>query len=337
MNNSSRSLAASSLRLFAVSFAALAFTGCAPDAEPESYDETSEGVGSIWFCDVHSLGSNECQGAIQNMRAQAEAVGRGAIIERGLAWVGSGVPYNRGASFQGYRTDCSGFVSMAWQLGSSPSTGHFPPYKNEDHYADLLPTIDDLQPGDALNKTVQDPWGHLVLFAGWATEDHAQLFLIQESGKNLTNITISTRDQVANYVPIRSVNASLVGSSDTSSPPPPPPVDGCGLLGQNQPLGVDQAVVSCDGRFAFVQQGDGNLVLYKGGASRWASNTVFKGGTATILQGDGNLVMYRPDGSSVWDTHTVGHKGAYLTVQDDGDVVIYEAGHVLWHTNTGGL
>ncbi len=35
---------------------------------------------------------------------------------RGQVWVDKHVPYNHEGTYDGYRTDCSGFVSMCWLL-----------------------------------------------------------------------------------------------------------------------------------------------------------------------------------------------------------------------------
>jgi hypothetical protein len=65
-----------------------------------------------------------------------------------------------------YRSDCSGFVSWAWDLpstGGGRTTGEFAPFQT-----DITHTINalDLQPGDAVNRTVQ---GHMMLFKVWVT------------------------------------------------------------------------------------------------------------------------------------------------------------------------
>jgi streptogrisin C len=111
----------------------------------------------------------------------------------------------------------------------------------------------------------------------------------------------------------------------------------CGSLGSNESLGVNQSVTSCDGRFTFVMQGDGNLVLYQNGVGAlWASSTRVPG-TVVIMQGDGNLVEYGPRGGVRFATGTQDHPGATLAVQGDGNVVVYgPAGHALWATNTAG-
>lgn len=44
---------------------------------------------------------------------------RSSILARGQVWVDKNVPYNK--TYDGYRSDCSGFVSMCWGL---PKPGH---------------------------------------------------------------------------------------------------------------------------------------------------------------------------------------------------------------------
>jgi hypothetical protein len=87
-----------------------------------------------------------------------KCVSRSSIISRGQSWVDQHVPYNQGTK-DGYRTDCSGYVSMCWQL---PTPGHT---------TSTLPSVTatiskgELQPGDA----ILCPGTHVILFAGWAT------------------------------------------------------------------------------------------------------------------------------------------------------------------------
>ncbi len=46
----------------------------------------------------------------------APAITRPEIVSRAQAWVNAQVPYSQSAYRDGYRTDCSGFVSYAWNL-----------------------------------------------------------------------------------------------------------------------------------------------------------------------------------------------------------------------------
>src|SRR5689334_1088559 len=62
-------------------------------------------------------------GSCDRGKTQQGASGdRLTILQRGFTWLDAHVPYNQGSQYQGYRTDCSGFVSMAWQLGKSETT-----------------------------------------------------------------------------------------------------------------------------------------------------------------------------------------------------------------------
>ncbi len=124
------------------------------------------------------------------------------------------------------------------------------------------------------------------------------------------------------------------GAEPEAPPPPPPPAEGCGFLGPNEGLGVNESVVSCDGRFVFVMQGDGNLVLYQGSRALWNTGTHGNAGATAVMQGDGNLVVYSPSGRALWHAGTHGHPGAALAVQDDGNTVIYDRGRALWSTGT---
>jgi hypothetical protein len=338
----STSLALASLRFLAPCFAALALAGCAPEQDDvtEETAQSSEDVTALWKCDVHNANSQQCKDAVASAKLQAFATGRSHIVDRGFAWYDQGITYNTNHSFQGYRRDCSGFVSMAWEFTSNPNTALFPPFVSG-KYAVELPSFDDLVPGDAINKTFRNPVGHVMLFVGWATFDHSQMFFLQHysTGKPV-DLVLVTRASLGDYIPIRSINASSPaqnpGNGGGNNPPPAQQPAGCGVLGVNEALNVNESKGSCDGRFALVQQGDGNLVIYKGGKAIWASWTVGKGGASLIMQGDGNLVMYTAGGKAVWSSGTYGHPGAVFAMQDDGNGVIYEAGKAIWATNTAG-
>jgi hypothetical protein len=88
---------------------------------------------------------------------------RRAAIERGFTWLDAQVPYSQSASHEGYRTDCSGFVSMCWELGQSYTTAGFVAGQAE---SSLLGSYDELLPGDALVHRSGGS-GHVVLFLGW--------------------------------------------------------------------------------------------------------------------------------------------------------------------------
>jgi pimeloyl-ACP methyl ester carboxylesterase len=100
-------------------------------------------------------------------------------------------------------------------------------------------------------------------------------------------------------------------------------------------LNSDQSITSANGRFHFIYQDDGNLVLYDGGTPLWASGTDGRPVGVCIMQGDGNLVIYARNGQPIWSSDTWQHPGSRLVVQNDGNVVIYSPdGTPVWSTNT---
>jgi pimeloyl-ACP methyl ester carboxylesterase len=130
-------------------------------------------------------------------------------------------------------------------------------------------------------------------------------------------------------------------------PPPPPPSDpspspGSGgegrtdLMLPGDVLRPGEWILSNDGRFEFVYQGDGNLVLYQQGTAIWHTGTNGRAPGMVIMQHDGNFVMYDENNVPIWSSiGSYGHSGAWLVVQDDGNVVIYsDEGTPLWDTGT---
>ncbi|BCJ63671.1 FG-GAP-like repeat-containing protein [Polymorphospora rubra] len=90
-----------------------------------------------------------------------EPTTRDEILARARTWVDVGVPYSQAAYHNGYRTDCSGYVSMAWNLPTSLNTG------NLDQIADRI-SYHELRPGDMLMYHYDEPWeGHAAIFVGW--------------------------------------------------------------------------------------------------------------------------------------------------------------------------
>ncbi|BAJ32746.1 MULTISPECIES: hypothetical protein [Kitasatospora] len=91
---------------------------------------------------------------------------RGEVIQRAQYWYGKTIAYNQGATYpdssgRAYRTDCSGYVSMAWHLGASPSTQGLPGYATE------IPRSQ-LKAGDILNSF----YDHVILFEKWDDAAH---------------------------------------------------------------------------------------------------------------------------------------------------------------------
>jgi hypothetical protein len=115
-----------------------------------------------------------------------------------------------------------------------------------------------------------------------------------------------------------------------------PPTQTDRLL-SGQGLIPGKSIVSMNGRFTFVLQSDGNLVLY-GPQSQpmWASNTAGRTNVREVsMQNDGNCVLYDACNAHLWASNSANNPGAYLVVQHDGNTVIYNsANYPIWATNT---
>jgi len=154
---------------------ALALAGCAPGA-----DEEEEGGGDV----------GETESAV---RAQSCGLSRATIlssvsgarrraIERGFTWLdgyggGGEVPYSQSRTYQGYRTDCSGFVSMCWELGRSYTTADFVRGGGKNK---VLRSYDELLPADALVRR-SGTSGHAVLFLGWADKSKTAACVLEQN------------------------------------------------------------------------------------------------------------------------------------------------------------
>ncbi len=90
---------------------------------------------------------------------------RSQVLPRAQSWVGIGLVYDQANTHDGYRTDCSGYVSMCWDLGYSDDTTGFVPNGE----AAWIPKAD-LKPGDAILNDAAGNAGHVVLFGAWANE-----------------------------------------------------------------------------------------------------------------------------------------------------------------------
>jgi hypothetical protein len=99
------------------------------------------------------------------------------------------------------------------------------------------------------------------------------------------------------------------------------------ILRSNEQLRSGQRLVSSDGQYVLVMQGDGNLVEYApGNRPIWASGTNARD-SVVRMQSDGNVVIIAPGNRPVWATGTNGNSGATLELQTDANLVVYAQGH----------
>jgi hypothetical protein len=106
-------------------------------------------------------------------------------------------------------------------------------------------------------------------------------------------------------------------------------------LKPGESLRANGSITSANGRYTFIYQGDGNLVLYSPFMPLWDSKTWGTPAGECRMQYDGNLVIYGPDGKYIWDSGTDQRPGSKLILQDDGNVVLYgPEDNAVWATNT---
>lgn len=96
-----------------------------------------------------------------------------------------------------------------------------------------------------------------------------------------------------------------------------------------------QQLLTANGRYRAVFQGDGNFVIYSPTRAIWASGTENRGGARLVLQGDGNLVIYTIDGRPLWASGTNNRGANRMIMQADGNMVMYTGNErAVWSTNT---
>lgn len=157
---------------------ALATTGCAAAQDGDGDDGDlgeDEGVGT-----VSEAASAACR--ISRATITSSVTGeRREIVERAFTWWDAQVSYSQSRYYKGYRTDCSGFVSMAWELGTSYTTASFSTGGGESH---PLSSYASLEPGDALVRR-RNGAGHIVLFLGWNDSAKTSACVIEQNSTAL--------------------------------------------------------------------------------------------------------------------------------------------------------
>ena len=108
---------------------------------------------------------------------------------------------------------------------------------------------------------------------------------------------------------------------------------------------ADKRLVSPNGQFTLVLQGDGNAVIYKSSCIGKVECHIWQSGTAgkstnplLVMQGDGNFVIYDGSQTAGKDIYSIGPSGQstyLLLLQDEGNLVVYTSERAVWSTLTG--
>lgn len=126
------------------------------------------------------------------------------------------------------------------------------------------------------------------------------------------------------------------GAAPPPSPPTPPTSSTPNYLAPNQGLSLNSSIVSPNGKYRLIMQGDGNLVLYSPNRPIWWTGTQNTGANLFIIQADGNMVIYSP-ARYVWASWTQNRGAKTLFLQDDGNLVMYDANfRPIWNSGTAG-
>ncbi|MGW2203968.1 peptidoglycan-binding protein [Streptomyces sp. NPDC001774] len=114
------------------------------------------------------------QVSVQSLRKTT----RTEIVNRAKRWVNAQVPYSMERYWSdGYRQDCSGYVSMVWNLRANEWTGSL------DRFGDRIDRAD-LQAGDILlfhNPANPTKGSHVTVFGGWTDYTHTSYIAYEQT------------------------------------------------------------------------------------------------------------------------------------------------------------
>ncbi|WP_406289003.1 hypothetical protein [Embleya sp. NBC_00896] len=126
-------------------------------------------------------GASSIQGRALAGPSAATKMTRADVIARADSWVGIGLEYSWTTTYQGYRTDCSGFASMAWKLAKPGlDTTSFGPSGVTIGIGKGM-----LRPGDALLNEAPGAYGHIVLFDTWVDGSQSSYWGYEFSGSGM--------------------------------------------------------------------------------------------------------------------------------------------------------
>lgn len=119
-----------------------------------------------------------------------------------MTWIDAQVPYSQERYRDGWRQDCSGFVSMAWDLNRNYWTGDL-------NTVGTLIEYGNLEPGDMLlfhNPANPVNGSHVVIFDGWANIN-ADFWILEQTPPHARRIRWSQTKgrNLRQYIPYRYV------------------------------------------------------------------------------------------------------------------------------------
>jgi hypothetical protein len=135
------------------------------------------------------------------VQVRTSGIGRSEVMRRGKSWVDAAVPYSMDPPYRdGWRRDCSGFVSMAWN--ESPPGLSTVTLPNVSHPI----SKDDLLRGDILLKGgpgTEGANGHVRIFGGWLDGNHSRYWVYEQTSPHTTYSEYMWADTAVEYPPYR--------------------------------------------------------------------------------------------------------------------------------------
>ncbi|MFD8349888.1 peptidoglycan-binding protein [Streptomyces coelicoflavus] len=157
--------------------------------------------------------------------AELASLTRTEILDRAKTWVAAKVPYSLTAYWSdGYRQDCSGFVSMAWKLPANEWTGSL------GTVADRI-TKAELQPGDILlfhNASDPEKGSHVVIFGGWTDGTRTAYTAYEQTPPHTRKLDTPYAywSDSAKYLPYRYKGVAASGTGKAGAREEPAPAAG---------------------------------------------------------------------------------------------------------------
>ncbi|MFJ9346823.1 peptidoglycan-binding protein [Streptomyces sp. NPDC101237] len=206
-----------------------------PAAPADGEPDTPQGAKSP----LHGPGGKPVHGPVTT-----PPITRTEIINRAKTWVTAKVPYSMSAYWtDGYRQDCSGYVSMAWGLTGNEWTGSLGQFGTKI-------TKEELQPGDILlfhNPDNPEKGSHVVIFGGWTDYTHTAYTAYEQTPPNARrqSTPYAYWSNSAKYVPYRYKGlATDPGASGSQAGKTAVPYPGAAYFGP----GADNKYVTLLGR-----------------------------------------------------------------------------------------
>ncbi|MFD7627868.1 peptidoglycan-binding protein [Streptomyces sp. NPDC059851] len=201
-------------------------------------------------------------------------IDRTSIINRAQLWLEAKVPYSMYSYWRdGYRQDCSGYVSMAWNLGTNEWTGSL------DKFATRI-TKEELLPGDMLlfhNPADPNNGSHVTLFGGWVDETRTHYIAYEQTRPYTRKLATPYGywNNASKYIPYR-YNGVWGGGT---APEPSRAYPGVAMFGP----GADNQYVAELGRM-LIDRG-GRRFYPNGPSTKWSDSDLLATQAFQIAQG----------------------------------------------------